>query len=262
MVFPTAQKSVSGKLKAFTKLISSLVAIVIWPIALIVFGLSASIYFLFLLLIPSKRLHWLARIVCRLIILGTGQLLIKNGKAPNPKDGPHLFLFNHQSYLDPFMLGATAREYISAVGGDFQFEWPLWGAVIKRYGAIPIIREKLSAAIHSLSLAEDAIKRGTSFIISPEGTRTTTGKMLPFKKGPFHVAKNTGVTIVPVGIKGAFRAYRRNDWRIYPGVVTIRYGTPIKHDEYENMTLEKLQDFIYKKISTLCDNDKAKEITI
>jgi len=248
-------------LKALKKLFNSLVAIIIWPIALIVFGLAASIYFLFLLVIPSKRLHWLAKIVCRLIVLGAGQILIRKGSVPNPKKGPHLYLFNHQSYLDPFMLGATAKEYISAVGGDFQFEWPLWGAVIKRYGAIPIVREKLSEAIHSLILAEAEIKKGTSFIISPEGTRTTTGKMIPFKKGPFHVAKNTGVTIIPVGIKGAFRAYRRFDWRIYPGIITIRYGKPIKHKDYENMTLEELQDYVYKKISVLCDDDKVKEIS-
>ena len=226
-----------------------MVALVIWPIAFIVFGLSVSFYLLISIFISPKRLHWLARLLCGFIVLGAGQLLLKKGKLPDPKEGPYLYLFNHQSYLDPFMLGATVKEYISAVGGDFQFEWPLWGAVIKRYGAIPIIREKLSEAIHSLSLSEDEIKKGTSFIISPEGTRTTTGKMLPFKKGPFHVAKNTGVTIVPVGIKGAFRAYRRHDWRIYPGVVTIHYGDPIKHIEYENMTLEELQDFMYKKIS-------------
>ena len=247
-------------MKVLTNLINSLVALVIWPIAFAIFGLSASIYFLFLLFIPSKRLHWLARIACGLIVLGAGQLLIKKGKAPNPKDGPHLYLFNHQSYLDPFMLGATIKGHVSAVGGDFQFEWPLWGHILKRYGAIPIIRENLSKAIHSLSLAEDEIRRGRSFLISPEGTRTTTGKMLSFKKGPFHVAKNTGVTIVPVGIVGAFRAYRRHDWRIYPGVVKIRYGEPITHPEYEHMTLEELQDLVYKKISILCEDEKAKEI--
>lgn len=249
-------------MKVLTNLINSLVALVIWPIALVVFGLSLSFYLFIIIFISPKRLHWLARFLCGLMVLGAGQLLIRKGNLPNPKEGPYLYLFNHQSYLDPFMLGATVKEYISAVGGDFQFEWPLWGVVIKKYGAIPIIREKLSEAIHSLSLTEDAIREGTSFIISPEGTRTNTGKMLPFKKGPFHVAKNTGVTIVPVGIKGAFRAYRRHDWRIYPGIIRIQYGEPIKQNEYENMTLEELQDFIYKKISILCDNEKAKEITV
>lgn len=232
-----------------------------WPITLTVFVVFALWYLIFSVFIPPKRLHWLARIFSYAVITGAGQILIKRGKTPNPKNGPYLYLFNHQSYLDPFILGATVKEYISAVGGDFQFNWPIWGTIIKRYGAIPIIREKLSKAIHSLSLAEDEIKKGTSFIISPEGTRTTTGKMNAFKKGPFHVAKNTGVTIVPVGIKGAFRAYRRHDWRIYPGVVTIRYGEPIKHKDYENMTLEELQDYVYSKISVLCNDDKVKEIT-
>lgn len=237
------------------KILNSLIALIIWPIALAVFVISAGIYLFCTIFIPPKRLHWLARIVCRVILLGAGQIYIRNGKIPDPKEGPYLYLFNHQSYLDPFLLGATIKEYVSAVGGDFQFDWPIWGTVVKRYGAIPIIRENLNKAIHSLSLAEEAIRTGISFLISPEGTRTITGKMNPFKKGPFHVSLNTGATIVPVGIRGAYNSYRRYDWRIYPGVIKINYGEPVKYDYYKNMTVEQLMDDIYDRIAVLSEDN-------
>lgn len=226
-----------------------------WPIATIVFSLAAGTYLLFTFFIPPRRLHWLAKSVCNLIIIGAGQILIRKGNIPDPKNGPYLYLFNHQSYLDPFVLGATIKGYVSAVGGDFQFNWPVWGTIIKRYGAIPIIREKLTDAIHSLSMAEDEIKKGISFIISPEGTRTIDGKMKEFKKGPFHVSLNTGVTIIPVGIKGAYEAYRRYDWHLNPGIITVKYGAPVNRNYYKNMTVEELRDDIYKKIAVLCEDD-------
>jgi len=176
--------------------------------------------------------------------------------TPPPKKGqPYLYLFNHQSLFDSFMLAAAIPHYITAVGANKQFSWPVWGYLVRRYGVIPIKRRKLKAAIHSLHLAEEAVQKGTSFIISPEGTRTLTGEMGQFKKGAFHVAKNTGITIVPVGIQGAFDAKNKNDWRLTPGILTLHFGELIKKEEYNNMTVEQLRDFTRNKISELIQSN-------
>jgi len=245
-------------LQVLKNTLNTIVALIMWPIAFVVFVISAGIYLLSIMIFPPKKMHWLAKIVCRLILLGAGQILFRKGQVPDPKNGPYLYMFNHQSYLDPFIVGATTREYLSAVGGDFQFDWPIWGSIVKRYGAIPIIREKLNSAINSLSLTEDEIKKGTSFLISPEGTRTYTGKMMPFKKGPFHVSLNTGVTIVPIGIIGAFSSYNRTNWRLFPGTIKVIYGEPIKYENYKNMTIEELSDDIFNKIAILCEDNLIK----
>ena len=100
---------------------------------------------------------------------------------------------------------------------------------------------------------EEAIKKGTSMMIAPEGTRTLTGKLGPFKKGAFHVAKNTGITIVPVGLIGAYKAKNKNDWRIKPGVLTTVFGDPIVQAEYEHLSLNELQEMVREKISILID---------
>ena len=91
-----------------------------------------------------------------------------------------------------------------------------------------IVRQKIKKALVSLKVAEETIKQGTSFLISPEGTRTLTGEIGPFKKGPFHLAKNTNATIVPIALRGGFRAKRKNDWRLQPGVLTVIFGDPIR----------------------------------
>ena len=151
------------------------------------------------------------------------------------------------------MMVAAIRHYFTGVGAVEQFSYPVWGYLVKKYGVIPIIRQKLKTAITSLQTLEEAINNGTSMMIAPEGTRTLTGKMGPFKKGPFHVAINTGVTIVPVGLVGAYNAKSKNDWRIRPGVLTTVFGEPIKKKEYEHLSLSELQELIRGKISTLID---------
>ena len=189
------------------------------------------------------------------MLLSAGQIIKIEGEIPDSKNGPHLYLFNHQSMLDQFLVAGTVKEYISAVSGDFQFSWPIWGRLIKRLGAIPIVRENLSKAIYSLTLAENEIRKGTSFLISPEGTRTFTGKMGEFKKGPFHLSLNTGVNIVPIGLIGAYKAKKRNDWRIHPGRITVKIGKLVKKDYYQKMSVEQLRDDIRKRIVLLCDDD-------
>lgn len=237
------------------KISSSIIAIVIWPIAITIFIISAGIYLFAVRFIPPKRLHPLARFLSRFVLLSAGQIIKIEGEIPNQKDGPHLYLFNHQSLLDQFLIVSTIKEYISAVGADYQFSWPIWGTLIKRLGAIPIIRDDLTKAIHSLKLAEDEIRKETSFLMAPEGTRTRTGKIGKFKKGPFHLALNTGITIIPIGLIGAFRAKNKDDWRIYPGCIIIKFGQPVYRTYYKSMSVEELRDKTRDRIAILCEDD-------
>ena len=240
---------------------SSIIAIVIWPFALTAFILSAGVYLFAMIFISPRKLYPLARLLSRFVLLGAGQIIKIDGEIPDRKNGPHLYLFNHQSLLDQFLIVGTIKEYVSAVGADYQFSWPIWGRLIKRLGAIPIVRDDLTKAIHSLTLAEDEIKKGTSFLTAPEGTRTKTGKMGEFKKGLFHLSLNTGITIVPIGLVGAYDSKKRDDWRIYPGMITVRIGNPVYKNYYQKMSVEELRDDIRNRIAVLCEDNSiiAKE---
>mgnify|MGYP001372489534 FL=1 len=93
--------------------------------------------------------------------------------------------------------------------------------------------------------------KGVSFLISPEGTRTLTGQIGPFKKGPFHLAKNTEATIVPIGLIGGFKAKKKSDWRVCPGILRIKFGQPIKGDQFKDMEIKELQNLVFNRISRL-----------
>lgn len=235
------------------------ISILLWPMALFVFVICAFIYILLTFFIQPQKLYLLVNFFCRLILLVAGQWLKVEGTVPPKSQQPYLYLFNHESLLDAFMMGGAIRHYITAVGAEFQFSYPVWGTILRRHGVIPIKREKLGDAIHSLDQAEAAIHKGLSLIISPEGTRTLSGAIGGFKKGPFHVALNTGVTIVPVALFGAYSAKKKSDWRLSPGILTVRFGDPIYKEEYKNMDLSTLQNFVRSKIVNLLEQKKKGE---
>jgi len=139
----------------------TLISLILWPLTFIVFTFVVGGGYLFLLLfIHPEKLHPFARIICRILLATGGQWLSVRGTPPPKKRQPYLYLFNHQSLFDSFMLAAAIPHYITAVGANKQFSWPVWGYLVRRYGVIPIKRRKLKAAIHSLHLAEEAVQKG------------------------------------------------------------------------------------------------------
>jgi len=232
----------------------TIVSIILWPLALTVFVLGAFVYILLTFIFKPTQLYPVANIVCRLMLLAGGQWLKVDGRRPDKNGQPYLYLFNHESLMDAFMLGGSVKHYITAVGAEYQFSYPIWGTLARRHGAIPIKRDKLTKAIYSLDKAEEAIRKGISFIISPEGTRTLSGQLGEFKKGPFHVALNTGVTIVPVALMGAYEAKKKTDWRLSPGILTIRFGEPITANQYKSLDIDTLRAHLREKIQQLIDN--------
>jgi len=232
-------------------MIRTLISILLWPLLLLIFFCSVLIYIFLTFFISPMKLYPVANLICRIILLSGGQWLKIEGKVPDKDQQPYLYLFNHESLMDPFMLGGAIKHYVTAVGAEYQFSYPIWGTLAKRHGAIPIKRDKLKKAIHSLDKAEEAIRKGISFIISPEGTRTTSGELGKFKKGPFHIALNTGVTIVPTALIGAYGAKKKTDWRLQPGILTVRFGELLMEKEYEGLKVEQLKDLVEEKIKVL-----------
>jgi len=204
--------------------------------------------------VPSNKLHKLARVIAWSVIISGGQWLRIRGNVPLKENGPYLYLFNHQSIFDAFMIVASTGHYFTGVGAVEQFSYPVWGFLAKKYGLIPIERKKIHSALGSLAAVETALQNGISAGIAPEGTRTLTGELGSFKKGAFHVAKNTGITIIPVALIGAFEAKNKNDWRVKPGVLSTRFGDPITKKNYDELSVEELRDLVRLKISELINN--------
>jgi 1-acyl-sn-glycerol-3-phosphate acyltransferase len=213
--------------------------------------LAATLYIIVSLFVQPRELHRLARFLCRILLLCAGQRLIVKGSIPDSNNGPHLYLFNHGSLFDQFILIAAIREFVTGVGASKQFSWPVWGLIVRRYGVIPIQRRNLKQAIHSIDRAEKEARKGVSLMMAPEGTRTLTGSLGPFKKGPFHLALHTNITIIPVAFINAYRAKNKNDWRIRPGKLTAHFGEPLKSSEYQGKSVMELQQDVRERIIEL-----------
>lgn len=188
----------------------------------------------------------------RLIMISGLQYFTVKGKAPPKKDGPYLFMFNHESMFDVLMLGGAIPYYVNAIGWEGIFKIPLFGYMAKRYGAYAITHDNTDKAKETLKAAEKILLVDkNSMLLSPEGQRTITGEMGEFKKGGFHFAKATNATIVPVGLIGAYRANKRTSWTINPGRLITVFGDPITPEKYADLSVEELRDLTKDTISNL-----------
>ena len=161
---------------------------------------------------------------------------------------------NHESLFDHFAIGRHIKHYVTAIAKFEQFKYPLWGHVAKYYGIEPIDRSNTKKAIKSLKKVEaEIIKNKLSFLIAPEGTRSKDGSLGEFKKGAFHIAKNTGASIIPVIINGAYEAKNINDWRLRPGTIDVYFSDSISEHIYKDMSVEELRDYVREIIKEFVD---------
>ena len=201
---------------------------------------------------PKNTYPLLVPISARVIMLSGLQWFSVKGKVPHKKDGPYLFMFNHESMFDVLMLAGAIPYYINAIGWEGVFKIPLFGFMAKRYGAYAITHDNTGKAKATLKAAEKILLEDKdSMVLSPEGQRTITGEMGEFKKGGFHFAKATNVTIVPIGLIGAYRANKRTSWTINPGRLTLMFGDPITAEDYSNLSVEELRDVTKERIGNL-----------
>ena len=234
-------------------MIKTLISLIVFILFIPLFSLVMIVGILCTYIMHPRNLYYpLIPLSSRILMLVSFQRFSIQGKVPKKENGPYIFMFNHESMFDVFMLGGAIPYYINAIGWEGIFKWPLFGYFAKRYGAYPITHDNTDQARSTLKSAEKIlITDGDSMIFSPEGQRTLTGDMGEFKKGGFHFAKATNATIVPVGLIGAYRANKRTSWQINPGRLTTVFGAPITADQYSNMSVEELRDFTKNTISDL-----------
>ena len=228
---------------------------VLWTISLSVFVCMGLLYVLLSLVIKPASLQPIAQLGCRGLLLCAGQRFVMEGSFPPISEGPYIYMYNHSSLLDTYVLMGSLPEYTAAVGKKAQFEMPIWGWVLKRWGAVPIDRSNLDRAIQSLALVEKAVTEGRSLLIAPEGTRSSDGRLGPFKKGPFHIAMNTKAPIVPMVIEGAYESKNKGSWVLQPGQITLRIGAPLNIEEHHGSTVESLRAETRHRLDRLLANE-------
>jgi len=139
----------------------------------------------------------------------------------------YVFAANHRSNFDIFALISVLPGRFVWVAKKSLFGIPVLGQALTRMGSISVDRENLRSAVQSLDRATAMVKGGVSMIIFPEGTRSASRELLPFKKGVFVMALKAGQPIVPVSISGTRFIQPRETIRVRPGPVKVVISPPI-----------------------------------
>jgi 1-acyl-sn-glycerol-3-phosphate acyltransferase len=139
----------------------------------------------------------------------------------------YLFMANHTSNLDPPIITGVLGRHISIMTKQELFKIPLFGRAMHASGFVAVNRRDRRSAIESVRAAVRVLQSGQSMLVFPEGTRSPDGKLLPFKKGPFHLAMEAGVPVVPITIVGSHEAWPKGSVRLRAGEVVVHFHAPI-----------------------------------
>jgi 1-acyl-sn-glycerol-3-phosphate acyltransferase len=145
-----------------------------------------------------------------------------------PLDRAAVYCANHQSNVDPPLLFTALHPRMHILYKHEIDRIPLLARAFRMGGFIPIDRGRKESAMRSIELGSESLRSGNSFLIFPEGTRSKTDDLLPFKKGGFIMAIKAGAPIVPVAVQGGREAMRKGSAIIRPVTVSVRVGQPIE----------------------------------
>lgn len=236
-----------------------LISICLWIIFFVTFGLMLILSLVLVFILPAKIidawLKWGFHIILKLI---HAPVRIE-GREKIDRNRTYLFMANHSSMFDLLIMEAYIPVFARAVEAKEHFSWPIYGWAIRRLGNIPIDRKNPHSSIISMRKAIESLRIGRSMAVMPEGHRTLDGRLLPFKKLPFHLAKEAGVDIVPIGISGAFRLKPKNSRLIRPTPITMKFGDIIPHEKYAAMSVIELRDYVWKEIDKLIEKPQQQD---
>jgi 1-acyl-sn-glycerol-3-phosphate acyltransferase len=145
-----------------------------------------------------------------------------------PRNRAVVFCSNHQSNVDPPVLFEALHPRTHILYKAELNALPLLARAFRVGGFIPVDRRNKDAALRSIEAGAASLRAGNSFLIFPEGTRSPTAELLPFKKGGFIMAIKGKAPIVPVAVQGGRDAMRKGSRIVRPVTVSIRVGEPIE----------------------------------
>ena len=178
--------------------------------------------------------------------------LIVKGKH-NLQDRNYIFASNHASLIDIPLLLIAVNRYTVFIAKSELSKIPIFKSILDRAGFIFVDRKNNESAVKSMNNLMDDIKKiPRSVAIFPEGTRTSDGKLLPFKKGAAIFAINTDIPVIPVAISGTYSWSKKKLFDMSQSVISFEFGEPITTENYSFDD----RDYLTEKIKTNIKNMK------
>lgn len=198
----------------------------------------------------GKRVYRISQFWTWAILRAGGVSLKVSGLEHLDPSRQYVFMVNHQSNIDiPVLIQSLS---------NFQLRWlakkellwvPFFGWAMWAAKHIAVDRSDRASALKSLKRAKQRIAAGISVVVFPEGTRSRDGRLLPFKRGGFLLAVQSGAPIVPVTINGSGALLPAGQWRLRPGTIEVTVGKAISVDGFRAGKLRELADQVRQAIS-------------
>jgi 1-acyl-sn-glycerol-3-phosphate acyltransferase len=190
----------------------------------------------------------------QLLAKGLCVLLFKirvTGRHHVPPHGGALLVANHQSYLDPVLVGVALRRRVSYVARVELFGFAPFRWLIESLDAIPIRASKIGLGGIRESLHR--LRQGRLVLIFPEGGRTPDGTLQRLRPGFCTLATRADVPVIPVGIQGAYEAWSRHRRFLRPHRIAVHFGPPLPADAIRGLSEEDAVELVYHHIAEACE---------
>lgn len=194
----------------------------------------------------ARLLSWAGRI----LRCANAKLEVTGAPLP-PASETFVVMSNHQSLYDIPTMYHTLQRRLRMVAKTELFRVPIWSGAMRESGMIELDRSNRRAALESLKRAGEQIRNGTNVWIAPEGTRSRTGVMGPFKSGGFHMALEAKVRILPITIENSFRVMPANSLLMTPDLtIRVVVHEPVDPAAYGRRQREELTRVVRSTIAS------------
>jgi len=233
-------------------MIRTVFLLTLWGLSLLITG-----PFLLLYTFLARNIMPLYRTATRLAITGVrmaGVEIEVRGLENIQPERNYIFMSNHVSNLDPPILIPSIPVRCSVLVKKEVFRVPILGTAMKMADLVPVDRSNREAAVESVRAAAEVLRHGLSMVTYPEGTRSPDGRLLPFKKGPFHLAMEAGVPVIPVTILGTDECWPKGTWAMRAGKVTLIFHPQIVPADFADR--EQLTNAVRSSIASSLPEDR------
>ena len=160
------------------------------------------------------------------------------------------FVSNHVNLFDPFVLYSVVPQLIRGLELESHFRVPVYGWLMKRFGNVPVPEVNRPADLKRMwRLTRAALDAGVSLVVFPEGSRTITGRVGPFRDGVFRMARDFGTPITPVSIVGAFTFNRKTSWKLRPATIVVWLHETIETAGRSRQEVDELRERVWSAVA-------------
>ncbi len=199
---------------------------------------------------------WYARWVCRVFCILFFRLRT-HGLQNVPTKGAFVLISNHQSFLDPLFCGTPLKKHLHFLARDTLFTNRFFGWLLSSVNTIPVRQGE--ADLPAIRKVITKLKEGRSVCLFPEGTRTSDGKITPFKSGLGLLCRRGQAAIVPVVIDGAFECWPRHKKIFSPGSkISVCYGKTLTPEQVKEMDDRQLADNLTRTLRRMQNDCRLK----